>query len=169
MTFEGMPVLPYPDGEDRSSGWSGSETSHERAQARDTSGETGRNQAQLRLLLMSRAGRGATWAEVSEYFGWHHGVSSGLLSNLHKAGLLARLTERRNRCAVYVLPEHVDGRETRRYGRTRVAMTAEPVQAPRVLTLAERASAAWLEDYLEGYPTASRHYAVVLAALERLG
>jgi hypothetical protein len=39
-----------------------------------------------------------------------------VLSDLHKAGRIARLTEERNRCKVYVLPEYVNGRETEPHG-----------------------------------------------------
>lgn len=111
-------ALPYADAETgRTSGWSGSDTSAERAHRQDTDGTTVKRQAQALGLLWSRGARGVTWAEVSDYFGWHHGTSSGMLSNLHKAGKIARLEERRNRCKVYVLPDFVMGRTTERQGR----------------------------------------------------
>jgi hypothetical protein len=113
-----LPALPYPDGGQRSSGWSGSDTSHERALARDADGTTSERQRRV-LEYLRRQGRdGATWKEVSGYFAWHHGQASGALSTLHKERHIARLAvERRSRCAVYVLPEHVEGRATEEQGR----------------------------------------------------
>ena len=46
----------------------------------------------------------------------HHGRVSGALSVLHKVGKLARLTETRDKCKVYVLPEYVNGRPTEPHG-----------------------------------------------------
>lgn len=46
---------------------------------------------------------------------YHHGSSSGLLSTLHSRGLIVALTETREGQTVYVLPEYVNGRETRPY------------------------------------------------------
>lgn len=45
----------------------------------------------------------------------HHGQASSVLSVLHKEGRLARLTEKRERCAVYVLPEYVGDRAAAPY------------------------------------------------------
>lgn len=113
------PVLPYPDARaGATSGWSGSDTSRERAETADADGTTTeRQQAILRYLQMMGT-RGATWLEVAEHFDWHHGQASGALSNLHKVGLIARLRGgRRGGCAVYVLPEHVAGRDVVEQGR----------------------------------------------------
>ena len=60
-----------------------------------------------------------TWREVADTTEWHHGQASGALSVLHKEGRLARLRNRRDKCAVYVLPEFVHGRETARHGSQR--------------------------------------------------
>jgi hypothetical protein len=113
------PVLPYPDGPTRhSSGWSGSDTSHERALTEDADGTTSDRQRRVLLHLTARGSEGTTWKELGNALGWHHGQASGALSNLHKEGHVARLaTVRRSRCAVYVLPHHVDGRETATQGR----------------------------------------------------
>ena len=54
---------------------------------------------------------GLTWKELADINGWHHGQASGVLSTLHKANLVCRLTQRRNRCAVYVLWSYQDGRD----------------------------------------------------------
>jgi hypothetical protein len=65
------------------------------------------------MTLLAQAGNaGLTWRELSVLSGWHHGTASGVLSVLHKGQRIARLTERRGKCLVYVLPEHVAGRET---------------------------------------------------------
>jgi len=56
-----------------------------------------------------------TWVELAQELGLHHGSASGVLSNLHKVGLLARLQETRYKCQVYVDPNHVLGRQTAPY------------------------------------------------------
>jgi hypothetical protein len=123
---------PEPHGEGFTSGWSGSETSHERAVSEDASGTTHYRQNEVvRLLgrhtrtvkgLMGGREAGLTVADIREWTGWHHGQASSALSVLHKEGKIARLTERRDRCAVYVLPEYVDGRETAPHGRQKRAL-----------------------------------------------
>lgn len=102
-----LPVLPYGG----TSGWSGSDTSKERAERADKTGATGANQKRTLSLLMFSRNEGLTWRELSSMTGWHHGTASGALSVLHKAGLIARLAERRERCAVYVALDFVNGRE----------------------------------------------------------
>lgn len=115
--------LPY----DGSSGHSGSETSHDRARERDTTGITGRLQRALLALVSDAGANGLTIAEArQEFTGDHHGSLSGALSNLHKDGRIERLTDRRSRCEVYVLPEYVNGRETVAQGRKRTSrLTAD--------------------------------------------
>jgi hypothetical protein len=108
------PVKPYrtADGE-RTIGWSGSDTSHDRAKRTDAAA----NQATaLRMLAESRS-IGITVKDLREEKIPHHGTASGTLSNLHKAGKIARLRESRDRCKVYVLPEFVNGRETESQGK----------------------------------------------------
>lgn len=123
-----MTVTPYPepDGASKTSGWSGSDTSHERALREDADGTTSRRQQRVMQLLgqytwMGDHSRGLhyglTVKEVREITGWHHGQASSALSVLHKEGKIARLKTRRDRCAVYVLPDHVSGRETAPHGR----------------------------------------------------
>lgn len=98
-------------------GSSGSDASHERAtrEARDGTA-TDRQQAILDYLDR-QAEYGGTWREVGTALGLHHGQVTGSLSNMHKAGDVARLTARRDRCSVYVHPDHVNGRETAAQGR----------------------------------------------------
>lgn len=57
---------------------------------------------------------GATWKEVQTILGNEHGSISASLSTMHKAELLDRLSEERENCKVYVLPEWVQDRETER-------------------------------------------------------
>jgi hypothetical protein len=104
--------LPYAG----TSGWSGSDTSYERAVKDDTSGVTSKRQQDVILMLSTAGSYGLTWREVSEITEWHHGTSSGALSVLHKAGRIERLTEKRNGCKVYVLDIFVEGRETEKQG-----------------------------------------------------
>jgi hypothetical protein len=104
------PVLPYYD--NTSSGWSGSDTSRERAEKRDSSGETARAQAAMLKVVAAHYERGITVAEARDIFPGHHGTLSGVLSNLHAKGSLARLKNKRGGCKVYVLPGFVMGRET---------------------------------------------------------
>ena len=123
LDLPGGPVLPYPDRETgRSSGWSGSETSAERAHTEDANGTTSERQQTVLLWLNLRRSAGATWKELAEAKGWHHGQASGVLSGLHKERRIARLAEeRRHRCAVYVLPQWVADRPTVEQGRERRA------------------------------------------------
>lgn len=100
-----------------SSGWSGSSTSRDRAEAADGSGETRNRQLLVLLSLIKRGPEGMTWRELADLTGWHHGTASGALSVLHKEGRIARLSIKRQRCKVYVLPEDVHGRVTEPHGR----------------------------------------------------
>lgn len=102
-----------------SSGWSGSDTSEERAQQADSDGTTKDRQQRVMKSLEAREGKGVTVWEVRQLTSWHHGQASSVLSVLHKEGRIARLTERRNRCHVYVLPEWVNGREVQPHGRNK--------------------------------------------------
>ena len=108
-----FPVLPYAG----TSGHSGSDTSEERARRQDSDGTTARRQYETIAYLNRMSVYGATWKDLASQMGLHHGQASGVLSTLHKAGLVARLQERRDRCAIYVLPEWVDGRPTDEYRR----------------------------------------------------
>lgn len=107
------PVLPY----NGSSGWSGTDTSEERADEADAFGTTAQRQQYVLDLLRARGAEGATWKEISALSMMHHGQSSGALSVLHKADKIARLLERRDKCRVYVLHDYVYERETDSQGR----------------------------------------------------
>lgn len=110
-----IPALPYAG----SSGHSGTDTSRARADHADTSGITTIRQALVLSLSSGTLTRGMTVKELREYTGWHHGTASGLLSNLHLKGHLARLSATRDGCKVYVLPGQVQGREVERHGRAK--------------------------------------------------
>jgi DNA-binding transcriptional regulator GbsR (MarR family) len=101
-----LPLTPYAG----TSGWSGSVTSRQRAEQQDSNGTTKVRQITALTHLRHNSERGLTWKELSEITNWHHGQASGVLSVLHRAGLIARLKETRNRCLVYVAPEFVNNR-----------------------------------------------------------
>jgi hypothetical protein len=89
-------------------GWSGTETSQQRAIDNIHSGRELNNQ-QLALLLLKKAGaNGLTWKEMATATGWHHGTASGVLSVLHKSDAIVRTIKIRNRCKVYVHQNYKD-------------------------------------------------------------
>jgi hypothetical protein len=100
-----QPELPYAG----TSGWSGTDTSRDRAVEADRSGKTLARQRRVYSILATFRGDGLTWRELSDETGWHHGQASGVLSVLHKAGKIERLEKKRDKCHVYVLPEYSDG------------------------------------------------------------
>lgn len=104
-------VLPY----NGSSGWSGTETSKNRAESEDSKGVTSERQQALLSLLDRRGLSGGTWKDLGEELGWHHGQISGALSVLHKAGEIARLKEAKDRSAIYVGLDFVNDRESEEY------------------------------------------------------
>lgn len=97
-----LPSLPY----NNSSGWSGSEASKERAEEADSSGKTRDRQTQALQFITDRQEEGVTWYELAEFLGIHHGIASGVLSNLHKAGLIERLVDKRGKSHIYVHPAY---------------------------------------------------------------
>ena len=110
------PQLPYEEADGTATaGWSGSDTSHERATREAADGTASARQRRALLHLRRFDSVGVTWRELADMEGWHHGQSSGVLSVLHKTGRIARLKERRQRSQVYVLPQYVGGRETAPY------------------------------------------------------
>ena len=102
------PVLPYAG----TSGWSGSNTSYERALDNDRSGLTSKNQALFLQDLAKSGATGLTSREWGELHNLEHQTYSSIPSVLHLGGAVVRLTERRGRHQVYVLPEYVAGRTT---------------------------------------------------------
>lgn len=106
-----LPATPYAG----SSGWSGSETSKERADLADASGLTGHRDAGTLDALKAAGPDGVTWGELADAHALHHGEASAALSRLHRVGMIRRLTKKRGRSQIYVLPSHVDGRATSPY------------------------------------------------------
>ena len=114
-----------------SSGWSGTETSRDRAKEADSSGVTSRTQRQVLDEVASAQQRGRTIAEIRDLLPQqHHGALSSALTNLHRAGKVARLTEKRGRCKVYVLPGYVGNRPTES---SRSSVSAAAVALQRVI------------------------------------
>jgi predicted cupin superfamily sugar epimerase len=105
---QSMPELPYAG----TSGYSGTDTSEDRARIQDSNGTTSKRQKETLMYLWMQHEQGVTWKEIADELGLHHGSASGVLSVLHLAGRIERLAETRNRCKVYVLPEYVAGRKT---------------------------------------------------------
>lgn len=113
-----LPVLSY----NGTSGWSGSDTSRERAESHDASGRTRIVQQRL-LFHLSEAGyRGLTWKEAENLLleegvelTEHSSVSSNL-SNLHKAGHIARLSKKRLHRKVYVTTKYLGTRKSEPQG-----------------------------------------------------
>lgn len=105
MTFQ--PSLPYGR---KMSGWSGSDTSEAAEPHRRD------NQQTAYRILTSVGGQGLTWKELADQTGWHHGTASGVLSAMHKDGKISRLSQRRDRCKVYVANVYVNGRPTEPHG-----------------------------------------------------
>jgi predicted nucleic acid-binding Zn ribbon protein len=103
---DGMPVLPYAG----TSGFSGTDTSKERAVRQDKTGTTAHLQRRVIFWLENQRSHGVTWRELAEMLQLHHGTVSGALSVLHKTGYISRLKEKRNGCKIYVLPNFVNGR-----------------------------------------------------------
>jgi DNA-binding MarR family transcriptional regulator len=119
-----LPVTPYPDPTGiNTAGWSGSETSHEAALHAVVSGDDRRVQARALRMLAAAGPDGLTSKEFGIATGIHHGRSSGAMSVLHQAGLVARLRDRRGRYEIYVLPDEVRGRKvsTRRHNKPKSA------------------------------------------------
>ena len=129
-----QPSLPYAGTE----GWSGSDTSRERAYRDATEGTAGQRQRQVLDHLSRMEGDGATWAEVAAALSLHHGQASASLSSLHLEGRVERLKERRGRSQIYVLPEYVGERETAPHRSNRPRNTVD-------------AHEVWHEGYVAGH------------------
>ena len=110
-----LPITPY----NGTGGWSGSETSRQRAEHEVQNGTLSERQNVTFRFISVMGAHGATWKELATAYNWHHGQASGVLSNLHKDGFIVRLTETRSRCAVYVIPEFANNRDVSEFGRTK--------------------------------------------------
>jgi hypothetical protein len=75
-------------------------------------------QSRVLTLLSKSYFAGITVAEARDALpDLHHGTISGALSVLHKSETIARLSDKRNGCKIYVLPGYVGWRPTERQGR----------------------------------------------------
>lgn len=118
----------YADG---TGGHSGSDTSQARAERGQGNGTHAKRAQDTLLFLTLKGSEGATWFELAEFLEVHHGAASGILSNLHKAGQIARTPARRNRSKVYVLPEFA-GEVVEPYGGRKVERDYAIKQVERV-------------------------------------
>jgi len=89
-------------------GWSGTETSKDRAMHNLRTGREYNNQQKALALLKEARANGLTWKELSERTGMHHGTASGVLSVLHQAGAILRSIRVRNGCKIYYSIEYTD-------------------------------------------------------------
>jgi hypothetical protein len=85
-----------------------SDTSKARAQREDASGATRERRRQLLDLLAEAATYGATWKELADATGLHHGQVSGALSKLHENGDIFQLVATRNGCHPYIIAQYRD-------------------------------------------------------------
>jgi hypothetical protein len=105
-------IIPYGK---KGSGWSGSDTSRERQEREDSSGITGKRQAEVYGLLATSTSTGMTVKEVEMALSIGHGPASSALTHLHRADRVARLKERRLNQEIYVLKGYVGDREESPY------------------------------------------------------
>lgn len=124
-----MTVLPF----NGTSGWAGSTASRERQMFIDESGETTKRQQAVIDELRNAGTYGAIWRDIALALGLHHGQASAALSVLHREGVIARLTDKRNKCSIYVLPEFVNGRTTSESIKTQASINANAIKALREL------------------------------------
>ena len=89
----------YPGG---SGGWSGADTSRDRAEHERDSGELSHRLKVIQDALDAAGARGLIWQELADLTGWHHGRVSSALTNLHKQRKAFTLKTRRNNCHPYV-------------------------------------------------------------------
>ena len=93
-----QPYVPYAG----TAGWSGTDTSKERAMINLRTSREYNNQQKALALLKQVGSQGLTWKELSEQTDMHHGTATGVLSLLHKVGAIIRTTRVRDRCKVYM-------------------------------------------------------------------
>lgn len=102
--MKNIPVTPY----NGTGGYVQRPASIARAEHDVASGKLAERQQSILRELFTAALLGATWRELSKKLGEHHGAISGALSNLHKAGKVFMLNEKREGSHVYVHARHRD-------------------------------------------------------------
>lgn len=106
--FDELPALAYAG----TSGWSGTDTSRERAKRNDATGRTATTQKAILDAVECSGFDGMTVAEIRQQFpDRHHGTLSGALTNLHMEGRLFRLKAKRMGCKIYVVPRYQSNRD----------------------------------------------------------
>ncbi|QDH91642.1 hypothetical protein QDA01_gp47 [Microbacterium phage Cinna] len=101
------PALEY----DRTEGHNHAPASRERAERRAADGSATITQTRILADLRERGYIGSTCHEAEARLGISHETYSGARTNMHARGDIVRLTERRDRRHVYVLPEFRSTRE----------------------------------------------------------
>ena len=151
MSSQGDYGYVDPDGT-YTAGHSGSEASRDRAVADERTGRGKHRREQVLKEVRLSGLQGRTWYEIAATLGVHHGAASGALSNLHKAGRLDCLKERRGGAHVYVVPHAVNDRPTRPFGRVRaVPAVADVLGQPDPDVAAAARAAIVQEGYDAGY------------------
>lgn len=79
----------------------------ETSKTRTTREEATKRAQHILDLLNPEATKGFTWKELAQITGLHHGQISGLLSNMHRAGLVAQLRAKRDGCHPYIHADYV--------------------------------------------------------------
>lgn len=136
-----MQVLEFPYA--GTSGWSGSETSRERALQQDSDGTFTRREKDALVLLGQCRSFGMTWKDLAFALNLHHGQASGVLSVLHKTNRIARLVERRDKCAIYVLTEFINDRETSEHGNTKAGSNKSKLERLAELHVEDDENPVW--------------------------
>jgi hypothetical protein len=85
-----------------------SDTSKARAQREDAEGITSKRRREILAHVINAGANGIIWAEIGRATGLHHGQVSGALNALHELGVVAQLTEIRNRCHPYIDAQYID-------------------------------------------------------------
>lgn len=98
-----QPQLPY----NGTGGYVNRPASKERAVREAKDGTLSARQQAVLQALREAGPTGATWRTLGQLLNLHHGQVSGVLSNLHKAGLVFMLRKQRdNRCHPYVVADY---------------------------------------------------------------
>lgn len=125
--FGTPPSLPYAGTTGHAGGASG-----ERAVREANDGTAQDRQARIMALLRDAGPLGMTADELQQRnVAPHRSAVSAHTSSLHKAGRIACLVARRNGAGIYVLPEHVAGRQTRAFA----GKSASPVEGGPVTSM----------------------------------
>jgi hypothetical protein len=104
--------------------------SKQRAKREAQDGTRSQRHKKIAKLLEWSGAEGATWKQLGQSLGLHHGQISGALSNMHKNGEVFTLVEQRDRCHPYVHIKYRDCYEpSQRYD--------EPVKTANSLRLEE--------------------------------